>query len=178
MGKPDQTTQKFKRKSKFVKKENAQHLYSPDEQNHIALTLPNDVSPASSRLLSSQTVEDTSEDGKVSSLFANTNLETFPPTQGASTILSVPSLLPELAQHSHSAVTELASCGTLTLYSSKVYKEDCLVLALLIVNRTSSTIKNIILQMEGSDILKVSSPEERTTMKKLLYVSYHRNNIS
>ncbi|XP_075129552.1 AP-4 complex subunit epsilon-1 [Leptodactylus fuscus] len=156
MGRPDQTTQKFKRKSKFGKKENAQALYSPAEQNHIALPLPNDVSSVASRLLPSQTVEEKSVDGKVSSLFANTNLETFPPSQCASAILSVPSLLPELAQHSHSAVTELASCGTLTLYSSKVWKNDCMVLALIIVNPTSSAIKNLKLQMKASEILTVS----------------------
>ncbi|XP_040269904.1 AP-4 complex subunit epsilon-1 isoform X1 [Bufo bufo] len=155
MGKADQTTQKFKRKSKFSKKEDAL-LYSPGEQNHIAWTLPNDVSSVASRLLPSQTVEDKSVEGKVSSLFANSNLETFSPTQGASTILSVPTLLPELAQHSHSAVTELAAGGTLTLYSSKVWKEDCLLLVLLTVNPTSSAIKNINLQLEDSEILMVS----------------------
>ncbi|KAG9489346.1 hypothetical protein GDO78_005373 [Eleutherodactylus coqui] len=156
MGKPDQTTQKFKRKSKFGKKKDTQLLYSPGEQDHMALMLPNDVSSVSSRLLASQTVEEKSINGKVSSLFANTNLETFQPTQGASTILSVPSLLPELAQHSHSAVTELACCATLMLYSSKVWTGDSLVLVVLIVNPTRSAIKNINLQMEGSEILKVS----------------------
>ncbi|XP_072004322.1 AP-4 complex subunit epsilon-1 isoform X1 [Engystomops pustulosus] len=152
MGRSDQTTQKFKRKTKFGKKESAQLLYSPGEQNDLGLTLPNGASSVASRLLPSQSAEEKSEDGKVSSLFANTDLETFP----SSTILSVPSLIPALAQHSHSAVTELARCGTLTLYSSKVWKDDCLLLALLIVNPTSSAIKNIHLQMEDTEILKVS----------------------
>ncbi|XP_056428284.1 AP-4 complex subunit epsilon-1 isoform X2 [Hyla sarda] len=156
MGKPDQTPHKFKRKSKLVKKENTQPLYSPGVQNHIALPLPNDVSSVSSRLLPSQTLEEKSVDGKVSSLFANTNLETFAPTQGANPILSVPSLLPELAQHPHAAVAELASCRTLTLFSSKVWKDDCVLLVVFIVNPTSSTIKNIHLTLEGSEILTVS----------------------
>ncbi|XP_073509144.1 AP-4 complex subunit epsilon-1 isoform X1 [Phyllobates terribilis] len=156
MGKPDQTTQKFKRKSKFGKKESAQLLYPPGEQNHLVQTLPSDVSSGASRLLPSQGVEEKSVHGKVPSLFANSNLETFPSSQGASTIVCVPSLPLELAQHSHSAVTELAHCGTLTVCSSKVWKDDCLVLALLIVNPTSSAIRNIHLQVEGSEILTVS----------------------
>ncbi|CAJ0928512.1 unnamed protein product [Ranitomeya imitator] len=156
MGKPDQTTQKFKRKSKFGKKANAQLLYPPGEQNHLAQTLPSDVSSAASRLLPAQGDEENSVQGKVSSLFANSNLETYPSSQGASTIVCVPSLPPELAQHSHSAVTELAHCGTLTVCSSKVWKDDCLVLALFIVNPTSSAIRNINLQVEGSELLTVS----------------------
>ncbi|XP_075714118.1 AP-4 complex subunit epsilon-1 [Rhinoderma darwinii] len=158
MGKPDQTTHKFKRKSQLGKKvsDNALLFYSPGEQNHIAMTLPNDIPSVASKLLPSQTLEDKSVDWKVSSLFANPNLETFLPTQGASTILSVPSLFPELAQYSHSAVTELARCGTLTLYASKVWKDDGLVLALIIVNPINSTIKNINLQMEGSETLTFS----------------------
>ncbi|KAM4038210.1 AP-4 complex subunit epsilon-1 [Anomaloglossus baeobatrachus] len=152
MGKPDQTTQKFKRKSKFGKKENVQLLSTTVDQNHPVLTLPSDVSSAASRLLPSQGVEEKSIHGKCSSLFANSDLETFPP----STVISVPSLPPELAQHSHSAVTELAHCGTLTVYSSKVWKDDCLVLVLLIVNPTSSAIRNINLQVKSSEILTVS----------------------
>ncbi|XP_069839037.1 AP-4 complex subunit epsilon-1 [Dendropsophus ebraccatus] len=153
MGKPDQTTHKFKRKSKFGKKENALALYPPEEQNNIALTFPNDVSSVSSRLLPSQTVEEKSVEV---SLFANTDLETFAPTSGASTIPSVPSLLPELAQHSHSAVAKLAGCRTLTLYTSKVWKDDCVLLVVVIVNPTSLTIKNINLKMQGSVNLMVS----------------------
>ncbi|XP_063782152.1 AP-4 complex subunit epsilon-1 isoform X2 [Pseudophryne corroboree] len=154
MGKADQTTHKYKRKSKIGTK-----ALPTDDQNHISLVLSNDAQSTSCRLLQSRTptaVGAETVEEKVSSLFANTNLETFPPTHGATTNLSLPSLIPELAHHPHSAVTKLASSEALSLYSCKVWKDDCVLLALLFANPTSSAIKSIHVRMEHSEIITVS----------------------
>ncbi|XP_075064094.1 AP-4 complex subunit epsilon-1 [Mixophyes fleayi] len=161
MGKADQTTHKFKRKSKIGNNgtDKALLLYSSEEQNHISLALPNNVQLTSSKLLPSQkpiAIGGEIIEEKGSSLFANTSLETFPPTQGATTYLSVPSLIPELAHHSHSPVTELARSEALSLYSSKVWKDDGVLLALLFANRISSAIKSIHVKMEDSEMFTVS----------------------
>ncbi|XP_075431792.1 AP-4 complex subunit epsilon-1 isoform X2 [Ascaphus truei] len=181
MGKADQTTQKFKRKSKMggnkvLEKEQCLQTSSPlshgppgDGQNYPEPTLQADVHlPNPSRSLDFRATPerlDTCEiaaDGKLSSLFANTNLDVFQPLQASApahtnhTMPSIPALPLELTRHSHSDVTELASSENLSLYTGKVWKEDSLLLAFSVANRMSSAIRSVSLKMEDSDHFTVS----------------------
>ncbi|XP_018431554.1 PREDICTED: AP-4 complex subunit epsilon-1 [Nanorana parkeri] len=166
MGKTEQTTHKFKRKSKMGKKVRDQaSLYVSVDQNHVTQTLPNDGHSTDSRLLPSQgpgTIGEETVGAKVPSLFANTNLDIVQANEAPLPILEaprtpyVPSLLPELAQYTHTELAELTSNGTLSIYSSKVWKDDNVLLALVFVNQDSSTIKSITVKMEDTDTVTVS----------------------
>ncbi|KAM4678395.1 AP-4 complex subunit epsilon-1 [Discoglossus pictus] len=182
MGKADQNKQKFKRKSKIggnkvTEKEQSMQNSSPflfhssgNGQNYLQQNIPHDTHLASSsKLLDSVAcserlgpLSEIAGDENLSSLFANTHLDIFQPSNTSPAALvnhntpSVPCLPPELAQHSHSPVTELVSNETLCIYSSKVWKVDSIQLALICVNRTSSAIKSISLEIEDSENLIVS----------------------
>ncbi|KAM4748999.1 AP-4 complex subunit epsilon-1 [Rhinophrynus dorsalis] len=175
MGKVDQPAKKFKRKSKsggnkLLDKEQSMQNgtslpshCSADGLNSTLQTLPYDVPSSNSRLLDSQTSPErlgASEHGNLFSLFANTTLDIIKPKETSSlethSLSSVPSLPPDLAQHRHTAVSELASSATLCVYISKVWKEDNLLLVLIVANRTASGIKNISVKLKDSENVTVS----------------------
>ncbi|XP_068131543.1 AP-4 complex subunit epsilon-1 isoform X2 [Hyperolius riggenbachi] len=167
MGKSDSTAHKFKRKSKSGIKATDKALPSHPfgEQNHTAHALANDVQAVGSRLPSLQrppTAEDQPVHAKVPSLFANANLDIIQPREmslpspDASTAQSVPSLLPELAQYRHSNITELTRTDALCLYSSKVWRDDSVLLVLMFSSKTSLAIKSISVKVEDSENCMVS----------------------
>lgn len=162
MGKTDQSTHKFKRKSKMGNKiTDKASLSTFVDHNHVMQTLPND---AHSRLTTEGpgTIEEHTVDSKVLSLFGNANLDIIQVnepsllTHIASRTRYVPSMLPELSQYTHTELAELTSNRTLSIYSSKVWKDDSVLLALVFVNQDSSTIKCITVKMEDSESVTVS----------------------
>ncbi|KAM5171889.1 AP-4 complex subunit epsilon-1 [Mantella aurantiaca] len=159
MDKPDKTTHKFKRKSKMANKvTDKASLYTFVDQNDVAHTLSNDVHSIDSRLLPTQgpaAIGEPTLDSKVSTLFTNTDMDIVQGKEAPRTPY-VPSLLPELAQYTHTELAELTSNGVLTIYSSKVWRNDSALLALVFVNQDSSAIKSISVKMEDSDSVAVS----------------------
>lgn len=162
MGKTDQSTHKFQRKSKMgTKVTDKASLSTFVDHNHVMQTLPND---AHSRLTTEEpgTIGEHNVASKVSYLFGNTNLDIVQvkqpslPTHNASRTRYVPTMLPELNQYNHTELTELTSNGTLSIYSSKVWKDDSVLLALVFVNQDSSAIKCITVKMEDSESVTVS----------------------
>ncbi|OCT89592.1 hypothetical protein XELAEV_18018210mg [Xenopus laevis] len=140
MGKAEQTPKKFKRKSKIsgnkVMNEESSSLPSYLSSDREGFTTPTfDLHLMNSRLLDS-----------------HTSAERLVALQerGTCSVSHVPSLLPDLAQYPHSPVKESASYETLSAYYSKVWKEDGLLLSIIVVNRTSSGIQNISVNFDDS----------------------------
>ncbi|KAE8617737.1 hypothetical protein XENTR_v10009187 [Xenopus tropicalis] len=169
MGKAEQTPKKFKRKSKIggnkVMNEESSSLpshlisdgegYTPPTSGTHLLNSDSHTSPE--RL-------DALGEGDVSTaLFANSNmdiikpLQSTSPNQGTCSVYHVPSLLPDLAQHPHSPVKESASDENLSIYFSKVWKDDNVLLAIIIVNRTSLVFQNISVHFDDSKNCTISS---------------------
>ncbi|OCT86938.1 AP-4 complex subunit epsilon-1 [Xenopus laevis] len=172
MGKTEHTPKKFKRKSKMgrnkVMNEESSSLPSHLSSDGDSCTPPtSDMHLMNSRLLDSnasrEQLDTLGEGGVSSSLFANTNmdiiktLQTTLPNEETCSVSHVPSLMPDLAQYPHSSVRETASNDALSLYFSKVWKEESLLLAIIIVNRTSSGIQNISVNFEDSQNCAISS---------------------
>nr|DBA31762.1 TPA: hypothetical protein GDO54_007542 [Pyxicephalus adspersus] len=165
MGKTDQTTHKFKRKSKMGSKATEKSsLNTFVDQNHITQT-SNEGHSIDTRPFPAQgpgSFGEQTVDAKVSPLFANTNLDIVQANKTSLTFHEapktqhVPSLLPELAQYAHTELTELASSDNLSIYSSKVWKDDNVLLALVFVNQNPLAIKSITVKMEDSDSITVS----------------------
>ncbi|XP_062998596.1 AP-4 complex subunit epsilon-1 [Elgaria multicarinata webbii] len=95
-----------------------------------------------------------------SSLFADGNMDIFHPSPNAQPVLhKQPSLMPflpeEVAKHPHSEILELCTNETLALYSCKVWTDDCVLLFLFLSNRSASTLKDVNLELEHTEHLKV-----------------------
>ncbi|KAG8440490.1 hypothetical protein GDO86_006298 [Hymenochirus boettgeri] len=170
MGKVDQTSKRFKRKSKMGANKvfDKEQSYSPrqllcDGDNYTPPIQLSDAHIVNSALLDSHPCSiglgDVVEEN-VSSLFANSDLDIIKHLQTISSQENheypVPSLPPDLAQHPHSPVTEYAGSETLSIFLSKVWKEDSVLLALFIVNKTSSVVNNICVKFEDSENCTVS----------------------
>ncbi|XP_044294755.1 AP-4 complex subunit epsilon-1 isoform X2 [Varanus komodoensis] len=96
-----------------------------------------------------------------SSLFADGNMDIFHPSPSAQAIVhNQPPLMPylpeDVAKHPHSEILELCGNETLSLYFSKVWKDDCVLLVLFLVNRSTSILKDVNLKLEHTEHLKIS----------------------
>ncbi|KAM8973554.1 AP-4 complex subunit epsilon-1 [Pelodytes ibericus] len=174
MGKADQTTQKFKRKSKSGNKDKEQSISSPPTfhfpgggQNYTSPTTSYNALPAMDTFLTDSketperpdTLRDTTVNGRFTSMFTNGNLDVFIPLENstpANEIHVVPTIPPILSHHPHSAVTELVCSDFISLYTCKIWKEDSLLLSLSFVNKISSEIQSINVKMEESEYFMVS----------------------
>ncbi|XP_037766103.1 AP-4 complex subunit epsilon-1 isoform X3 [Chelonia mydas] len=95
-----------------------------------------------------------------SSLFADSNIEVFQPSQSVPDIVAnkapVSLCLPgELADHPHSEIVELCSSDILTMYSCKVWTDDCLLLILFVANKSTSPLKTVTLVFENAEHFKI-----------------------
>ncbi|XP_075753354.1 AP-4 complex subunit epsilon-1 isoform X3 [Pelodiscus sinensis] len=95
-----------------------------------------------------------------SSLFADSNIEVLQPSQSApKTVANKVSLslcLPEeLADHPHSEIVELCSSDVLTVYSCKVWTDDCSLLVLFVANKSPSPLKTVNLVFESTEHFKI-----------------------
>ncbi|XP_069480915.1 AP-4 complex subunit epsilon-1 isoform X2 [Ambystoma mexicanum] len=93
----------------------------------------------------------------LSPLFANSTLELVQHPQTLRTPPNqTPSLPEQLDKHPHSEAEELLNVESLALYSYKVWKEDCLLLVVIIANKSASPIGTVNLTFENTEIFKVS----------------------
>ncbi|XP_060611256.2 AP-4 complex subunit epsilon-1 [Anolis sagrei] len=95
-----------------------------------------------------------------SSLFADCNMEIFPPPSSAQTVVRkqhslMPYLPDEAAQYPHSEMTQLCSDETLVLYFCKVWQDDCVSLFLFLANKSSSVLRDASLELERTEHLKM-----------------------
>ncbi|XP_038274787.1 AP-4 complex subunit epsilon-1 isoform X3 [Dermochelys coriacea] len=95
-----------------------------------------------------------------SSLFADSNIEVFQPSQSVPDIVAnkapLSLCLPgELADHPHSEIVELCSSDILTMYSCKVWTDDRLLLILFIANKSISPLKTVTLVFESAEHFKI-----------------------
>ncbi|XP_053321175.1 AP-4 complex subunit epsilon-1 [Spea bombifrons] len=168
MGKAEQTTQKFKRKSKaggnkVSDKEECLGNWSPSLSPAGGLKHTQQMLGSSKLLLPSEEspygLEEDAVGGKLTSMFANTNLDVILPSESSTLghdLLLTPTLPPELSQYPHSAITEIVGSKSLTMHLCKIWKADSLLLSFCFVNKTPLIIKNIRLTMEESPKLMVS----------------------
>uniref|UniRef100_A0A6J0TDY9 AP-4 complex subunit epsilon-1 isoform X1 n=3 Tax=Pogona vitticeps TaxID=103695 RepID=A0A6J0TDY9_9SAUR len=94
-------------------------------------------------------------------LFADGEMDFSPRPPGAQAAARrLPSLRPSLAEeaakHPHSEIVELCGNETLVLYFCKVWKEDGLLVFLFLVNQSTSLLKEVTLEFEHADRLKIS----------------------
>ncbi|KAM9313264.1 LOW QUALITY PROTEIN: AP-4 complex subunit epsilon-1 [Gastrophryne carolinensis] len=160
MGKSQQTTHKFKRKSKIRSKEAEKVSDLFGGPTHVTQTLQSDVALMSSALSPAGIPDAAGEeilDTQVSSFFANNNLdiiqqkETSLPLSQTTDAQYVPSTNSELSQY-----IELTSSGHLGLYASKVLKDDCVLLTLILSNRMPLAITSISVKIEDPENVEVS----------------------
>ncbi|XP_074863416.1 AP-4 complex subunit epsilon-1 isoform X2 [Carettochelys insculpta] len=95
-----------------------------------------------------------------SSLFADSNIEVFQPSQCVPELVTKkvslsPCLPGELANHPHSEIIGLCSSDILTVYSCKVWTDDCLLLVLFVGNKSTSPVKTVNLMFESSEHFKI-----------------------
>ncbi|XP_030433865.1 AP-4 complex subunit epsilon-1 isoform X3 [Gopherus evgoodei] len=95
-----------------------------------------------------------------SSLFADRNIEVFQPPQNVPDIVASKAPLSlclpeELAGHPHSEIVELCSCDILTVYSCKVWTDDCSLLVLFVANNSTSPLKTVNLVFESTEHFKI-----------------------
>ncbi|XP_074989192.1 AP-4 complex subunit epsilon-1 isoform X2 [Caretta caretta] len=95
-----------------------------------------------------------------SSLFADSNIEVFQPSQSVPDIVANKAPLnlclpDELADHPHSEIVELCSSDILTMYSCKVWTDDCLLLILFVANKSTSPLKTVTLVFENAEHFKI-----------------------
>nr|XP_032634520.1 AP-4 complex subunit epsilon-1 isoform X2 [Chelonoidis abingdonii] len=95
-----------------------------------------------------------------SSLFADSNIEVFQPPKTVPDIVArkapLSLCLPEeLAGHPHSEIVELCSCDILTVYSCKVWTDDCSLLVLFVANNSTSPLKTVNLVFETTEHFKI-----------------------
>uniref|UniRef100_A0A8D0HC64 AP-4 complex subunit epsilon-1 C-terminal domain-containing protein n=1 Tax=Sphenodon punctatus TaxID=8508 RepID=A0A8D0HC64_SPHPU len=95
------------------------------------------------------------------SLFADSNIEVFQPSQPVqSAFANKPPLTPhlpeDLAEHPHSEMVQLCSSDSLTVYSCKVWKDDCLLLFLPVANTITSALYTVNLEFEHTEDFKIS----------------------
>ncbi|XP_063305111.1 AP-4 complex subunit epsilon-1 [Pelobates fuscus] len=170
MDKGEQTTQKFRRKSKIVGKKfpdkevsmyAAFNSSSAGEKN-MSEMLVNSMRPASSKLVldpkDSPQKHDASgavtDDGKLQSIFANSSLDVFLPLEITTPVFETMPAITSL--YPHSTTVELAGSDFVRLCSCKIWEDNSLTLSLSFVNKKSCGIKNINLKMEDSENITVS----------------------
>uniref|UniRef100_A0A8C8VP45 AP-4 complex subunit epsilon n=1 Tax=Pelusios castaneus TaxID=367368 RepID=A0A8C8VP45_9SAUR len=95
-----------------------------------------------------------------SSLFADSNIEDFQPSQSVpNTIASEatwsPCLPEELAELPHSEIVELCSSDILTVYSCKVWTDDCSLLVLFVANESTLPLKTVNIVFETAEHFKI-----------------------
>jgi len=95
-----------------------------------------------------------------SSLFADSNIEIFQPSQSAqcesaSKTLLDPSLPEELEELTHSEVVELCWSDALALYLCKMWADDSLVLTVFVSNKTTSALHIVNLVLEETEHFQV-----------------------
>ncbi|XP_039347252.1 AP-4 complex subunit epsilon-1 isoform X3 [Mauremys reevesii] len=95
-----------------------------------------------------------------SSLFADSNIEVFQPPQNVPDIVASKAPLSlclpeELAGHPHSEIVELCSRDILTVYSCKVWTDDCSLLVLFVANNSTSPLKTVNLVFESTEHFKI-----------------------
>ncbi|KAM9124659.1 AP-4 complex subunit epsilon-1 isoform 2-T2 [Pangshura tecta] len=95
-----------------------------------------------------------------SSLFADSSIEVFQLPQNVPDIVaskaSFSLCLPEeLAGHPHSEIIELCSRDILTVYSCKVWTDDCSLLVLFVANKSTSPLKTVNLVFESTEHFKI-----------------------
>uniref|UniRef100_A0A803SMH7 AP-4 complex subunit epsilon n=1 Tax=Anolis carolinensis TaxID=28377 RepID=A0A803SMH7_ANOCA len=95
-----------------------------------------------------------------SSLFADCNMEIFPPPSSAETVVCkqhslMPYLPEEAAKYPHSEMIQLCSDETLVLYFCKVWQDDCVLLFLFLANKSSNVLRDASLELEHTEHLKM-----------------------
>ncbi|KAH0619956.1 hypothetical protein JD844_014423 [Phrynosoma platyrhinos] len=95
-----------------------------------------------------------------SSLFADCNMDIFPHSSSTQTVVHkqhflMPYLPEEAAKHPHSEIIELCSSETLVLYFCKIWKDDCVSLFLFLANKSSSVLRDVNLEFEHTEHLKI-----------------------
>uniref|UniRef100_A0A7N4P315 AP-4 complex subunit epsilon n=1 Tax=Sarcophilus harrisii TaxID=9305 RepID=A0A7N4P315_SARHA len=94
------------------------------------------------------------------SLFEDNSMEIFHPphptlSSFANEISLTSSLLEELNEHVHSDLVELCNNEMLKVSSCKIWKDDCLLLVWLIVNKSSLELKNMNLEITSTENFKI-----------------------
>ncbi|XP_029871823.1 AP-4 complex subunit epsilon-1 isoform X3 [Aquila chrysaetos chrysaetos] len=95
-----------------------------------------------------------------SSLFADSNIEIFQPSQNAqcesaSKTPLVPCLSEELEELTHSEVVELCQSDALALYLCKVWTDDSLLLVVFVSNKTTSALNAVNLVFEEAEHFQI-----------------------
>ncbi|KAJ1180655.1 hypothetical protein NDU88_005875 [Pleurodeles waltl] len=183
MGRSDSSTQKVRRKTKTKDttpidkmatlknstttsfnpstntEKNTAQRFQHSEPVHFSNSsvVASDLLDSSSNQVKSKSLNRTVFNEELSSLFANTSLEVFPHPQTVSRPLveQAPSIPDHLAEHPHSEAQEIVCTEFLSIYSYKVWKEDCLLILLIIANRSTSTLTSVSLTFANTETLKV-----------------------
>ncbi|XP_008069720.1 AP-4 complex subunit epsilon-1 [Carlito syrichta] len=95
------------------------------------------------------------------SLFADNNMEIFHPPQSTAALVAkeislASSLLEETTEYIHSNLMEVCSNETISMFSYKIWEDDCLLMVLSITNKTDSELKSANLEIFPAEDFKVT----------------------